>query len=180
MRSARLWSMAIVIVLSLLMASGPARADRKTTTFTSTFDGLTNSGGWSFDKLTLETIEPEGGNPGGYLRNRSLQASAAEPQTLAGFPRTIFHGNYRARNTMLIEVDLAVFDASVSTLGRPLTLILVDDGGTPGDPGDDCRVYKIGGHPTPMPTASGRSTAFASRPGARRSRRNGPCRAVPG
>jgi len=146
-------SMTVVVVLSALAVSGPARADRKTVTFTSGFDGLTNSGGWSFGNLAFETIEPEGGNPGGYLRNRFLDASAAEPRTLAGFRRTIFHGNYRARNTMLIEVDLAVFGASSSTWGRRLTVILVDDGGTPEDPSDDCRVYTIGGHPTP--TANG-------------------------
>lgn len=150
MRSVSFRWLAIVVVALTLLAPGPARAGRTKVTFTTTFDDLTNDGGWTFGNRTFETIEPQGGNPGGYLRNSFLDAFAAQPRTLAGFPRTIFHGHYRERNVTFVGIDLAVFGADFSTQGRPLTVILVDDNGTPEDPGDDCWVYRIGGHPTPM------------------------------
>jgi hypothetical protein len=140
----------LLATLIALPFSGPTQAAKMKVTFTVDFEDGVNHGGWSFGGSFYETIEQEGGNPGRYLHNTFLDTFAAQPRTLLGFQRTIFHGDYRARNVTFVGIDLAVFGADFTTQGRPLSVILVEDGGTPGDLIDDCRVYRVGGHPTPL------------------------------
>lgn len=120
--------------------------------FTEGFETGTNVGNWSFfgdPSNGIEVIEPSGGNPGAFLHSTCdalacLDTFAPQLRTQEGVA-SIFTGDYRANDVRSLSVDLAIFGpAFVTTGGRPLTLILRNDPGTPGDPFDDVVVYKLG------------------------------------
>ena len=48
-------------------------------TFTETFDGGSNQGGWTYGADSA--IVPTGGNPGPHIRARELDTFAPQPQT---------------------------------------------------------------------------------------------------
>lgn len=150
MRSARFRTVAAVVVWIAVLAIGQPQAARTMITFTEDFEDGINDGGWTFGGAFSERIEPDGGNPGAFLRNDFLDTFAAQPRTALGL-RTAFHGNYRERAVRFVGIDLAVFRVDSTTQGRPLSVILRDDAGTRDDTSDDCSVYRIGGHPTPAP-----------------------------
>jgi hypothetical protein len=153
MRSAS-WRVGVLVVSIVFLAAGSARAGKfKSTYFVGFEDGI-NEGGWTFGNPFIETRELEGGNPGAYIRSNLLDTFAAQPRTTLGLRRSIFHGDYRARGVTFVAIDLAVFSVDFSTQGRPLSLILFDDGGTPDVAIDDCSVFRVGGHPTPMPNGT--------------------------
>jgi len=139
----------IVTVLVWTVAASQAAQ----TTFTENFEGGSNIGGWTFGNTAFETIEPVGGNPGAFLRNDFLDTFAAQPRTTLGVVSP-FVGDYRAAGVRFVGIDLAVFSPGTTTAGRPLSVILFEDGGTPADSSDDCRAYRVGGHPTPMPNGN--------------------------
>jgi len=150
-------STALRFVLSFLVAgavltlanAGPPGL----TTFAENFEDGNNTGGWTFGNAAFEVIEPDGGNPGGFLRNFFLDTFAAQPRTTLGVASP-FTGDYRARGVRFVGIDLALFSVDFSAEGRPLSVILYSDGDTPDDSADDCRVFRIGGHPTPMPNGN--------------------------
>jgi hypothetical protein len=59
-----------------------------------------------------------------------------------------------------LGVDLAIFRVDFSADGRPLTLLLRHDPGTPDDPFDDTVVYQIGPRNVPPPNGQWRSYRF--------------------
>jgi hypothetical protein len=136
-------------------------------TFVETFD-RTNVGRWSFfgnPSNPIEVREASGGNPGAYLHSTCggldcLDTFAPELRTELGVA-SLFTGDYRAKGVTHLGVDLAVFGPpGVTTGGRPLTLILRHDPGTPGDPSDDAVVYRLGARNIPPPTGRWRSYLF--------------------
>lgn len=139
------------VILALLAAVAVSQAAQ--TTFTENFEGGSNVGGWTFGAPAFEVIEPAGGNPGAFLHNVFLDTFAAQPRTSLGVASP-FVGDYRAMGVRFVGIDLAIFSPNTTTAGRPLSVILYDDGGTPADLTDDCRVYRIGGHPAPMPNGN--------------------------
>ena len=122
------------------------------TTFTENFEGGNNTGGWTFGNA-FDLIEPVGGSPGAFLHNSFLDSFAAQPRTTLGVASP-FTGDYRAQGVSFVGIELALFAVDFSAQGRPLSVILYSDSGTPGDTTDDCRVHRVGGHPTPMPNGN--------------------------
>ena len=134
----------LVFVLAALVAlvlAWPALAVTTTTTITETFDTGTNEGAWTFGTGN-ETLEPEGGNPGAYLRDRSLVSFTPRASTSFGVA-SAFTGDYSGRGVTSVGIDLAVPSASGNYTGRTLTLILLNDNGTPGDLTDDWGAYTV-------------------------------------
>lgn len=129
---------------AVLLACAPAFAD----TFTETFDNGSNVGGWLYGGPG-ETIETSGGNPGAYLHSPSIDTFAPQPRTSG--PDSVFTGNFQARNVSVIGIDLITIAVDFSAAGRPLTLMLLSDAGTPGNPNDDWAAYLIGPQNVPVP-----------------------------
>jgi hypothetical protein len=141
------------VVAALFLASAPAFGD----SFTETFDGGSNVGGWLYGGPG-ETIETTGGNPGAYLHSPSLDTFAPQPRTSG--PDSVFTGNFQARNVMSLGIDLITIDVDFSAADRPLTLMLVSDAGTPGSPNDDWAAYLMGAD-VPEPGQGWLSYSFA-------------------
>jgi len=163
--------MLVPALLSLLAAavapqqSAPARK----ITFVESFEGPENAGGWSFfgnPANPIEVIEPAGGHPGRFLHSTCaglgcLDTFAPELRTQLG-SSSPFTGDYRANGVVELGVDLAVFGPpGVTTGGRPLSLILRNDGGTPSDASDDVVVARVGARN--IPAADGHWRAYSFR-----------------
>jgi len=134
----------------LLAVTAILAAPAGSMTFTETFEGGNNTGGWTFGNTFYEAILPTGGNPGAFLRNDFLDSFAPSARTTLGVDSP-FTGDYRARGVTAVEADFALFYVDSTSLGRPVTLILYSDAGTPDDASDDCSVYFKGGKPAPQP-----------------------------
>ena len=134
---------AATLGLVLTLAAAPALAD----TFTETFDGGSNVGGWTFGTGN-EVIESGGGNPGAYLHDLFVDTFAPQPRTSQP---SIFTGNLRQLGVSRIGIDLITFSVDFSAEGRPLTLMLISDQGTPADPDDDWAAYLMGPSNVPLP-----------------------------
>lgn len=133
----------------LLAATAPAE------TFTETFDGGSNVGGWSY--FPQEQIEPEGGNPGAYLHAWGLDTFAPWPSTTD--PTSVFCGDYRSAGVTTIGVDLITIAVDFSAEGRNCTLMLRDDNDTPEDISDDWVAFTLGEF-IPEPGEGWRSFTF--------------------
>jgi hypothetical protein len=72
----------------------------------------------------------------------------------------MFTGNYQELLVSEIGVDLITFDVDFSAEGRPLSLILVDDNGTPDEFSDDWGAYTIGPDNIPLPGEGWLSYSF--------------------
>jgi hypothetical protein len=139
------------------LALAPARA-AQTTVVTETFDGTIDQAAWRLG--TLDEIEPEGGTPGAYLRNRQLDAAVPEPVFVGALP-SAFLGDYRAEGVTDLGLDVNIFSAGIGVdARRPVSLVLGSDMGTPEDPGDDCEVYLVGSKHLPKPGSGWRSFGF--------------------
>ena len=157
--------MILASLLLLLSPQTPALASKMT--FVEGFETGTNTGRWSFfgnPDNPVEVIEPTGGNPGAFWHSTCtglacLDTFAPELRTELGVD-SIFTGDYRAKGVDSIGVDLALFDVDFSSAGRPLTLILRHDPGTPGDSSDDTVVYRLGTRNVPPPDGQWRTYRF--------------------
>ena len=129
----------IVLVPIVALATGTVPAADQT--FVETFDsGSANEGGWTFGGPS-GSFPGSGGNPGAYLASGLLDTFAPMPRTtLVG---SLFTGDFRKRGVSSIGLDLNTFQAG-STGGRPLTLMLIHDNQTPGNPNDDTAAYFLG------------------------------------
>jgi hypothetical protein len=145
----RLVSVALSLALALLGSSAGAA------TFVETFDGGGNTGGWTFG--ASEVIAAAGGNPGAFLHVTGLDTFAPQPRTSAP---SLFTGDFRANGVTQFGVDLVTLAVDFSAEGRPLTLMLVSDNGTPADPDDDWAAYLIGPTNVPLPGQGWRSYLF--------------------
>ena len=145
------------ILAAVVLSSGPALASTANT-FTETFTGGSNVGGWLYGGPG-ETIEAAGGNPGAYYHSPTLDTFAPQPRTSG--PDSVFTGNYRTRNITAIGLDLITISVDFSAAGRPLTLMLVSDAGTPADPNDDWAAYFMGAVNVPVPGQGWASFSFA-------------------
>ena len=137
--------------------------------FVETFDRNSNEGNWSFvgdPDNRVETIEKDGGNPGAFLHARCqyplgcLDTYAPQLRTQLN-TSSIFTGDYRASGVTHVGVDLAIFGPEyVTTEGRPLSLVLRNDNGTPDDLSDDIRVFYVGTKGIPQPNGRFKSFIF--------------------
>jgi hypothetical protein len=126
-------------LLFIVMASAWAVA-AGAETFTETFDGGSNVGGWSY--FPQELIETDGGNPGSYLHAWGLDTYA--PWPTASEEGTIFSGDYRAMGVSSIGVDLTTIAVDFSADERNCTITLRDGNDTPFDYSDDWVAFKLG------------------------------------
>jgi len=111
-----------------------AAAAAEIPTFIETFDGgPVNDGQWRL--FGPESYPMTGGNPGRYLRTTNLDTWAPWLTTTA--PSSTFYGNWREAGVIGFGVDINIFAVSITSAGRPATLMLVHDNGTPGDYSDD-------------------------------------------
>ncbi|MDM7915528.1 MAG: hypothetical protein QUU85_09740 [Candidatus Eisenbacteria bacterium] len=142
---------AAALAAAFVLSPAAALADQ----FVETFDGGSNTGGWTYGAPT-EVIESNGGNPGAYLHASGLDTYAPQPRTTQP---SIFSGDFRAAGVTSIGVDLATFYVDFSAEGRPLSLMLYSDNGTPGDDLDDWAAYTMGEN-IPIPGEGWRSYDF--------------------
>jgi hypothetical protein len=141
----------------VLLASAPSA--RAQTTVVETFDGGSNEGGWTWSGPS-QSVPPSGGNPGPYLYIPFLDTFAPQPRTAAGLDSE-FTGSYQAAGVASIGIDLITFDVDFSAGGRPLSLMLMSDAGTPGNGGDDWGAYIVGPDNIPLPGEGWLSYDFA-------------------
>jgi hypothetical protein len=158
---------ASLIVLALL-ASPQTTARGPTIAFVEDFEDGANTGGWSFfgnPANPIEVIEPDGGNPGRFLHSTCaglgcLDTFAPQLRTQVGVD-SVFTGDYRADGVTRLGVDLAIYGPEfVTTGGRPLTLMLHSDPGTPFDSFDDVIIYRVGNKNIPRPDGRWKSYRF--------------------
>jgi hypothetical protein len=127
------------------------------TTFVETFEEGSNEGAWSWGTGN-ESISPLNGNPGAFLQDLTLSSCCPAASTALG-TNSAFTGNYRARGVSSVGIDLITLDASSGVGGRPLSVILVNDSGTPGDFDDDLGAFFIGDTNIPDPGVPGLTPA---------------------
>lgn len=113
------------------------------TSFVETFDSRRNVGGWSFHTTHRPVYEDAGGNTGGYLHDPQVVTFAPSPGTTIG-DTSIFHGNYREKMITSVGIDLRSIDYEWDITTRYLTLMVMNDNGTPEDVVDDWGAYFIG------------------------------------
>ena len=121
-----------------------------------TFDGgaASNVGAWTYG--IAPTYPSTGGNPTWYLRTQGLDTYAPQLRTQGA---SVFTGNYKSRRVSAIGVDLRTFAVDFSAADRPLTLMLINDNGTPGNANDDWAAYVMGPN-VPVPTDPWKSYDF--------------------
>ena len=104
-----------------------------------TFENGVNIGSWSFG-TGGGGIAGTGGNPGAYWREGQIDTFAPQARTEWG-TSSPFVGDYRINGVSQISVDFQLFAVDFSAAERPLTLLLVEDNGTPNDFDDDWGAY---------------------------------------
>ncbi len=133
--------MRVVCVIAMMAAGSASGA-----VFVEPFTGGTNVGLWTYGGAM--STQTTGGNPDWYRRVDDVDTFAPQLRTQG---ESLFTGDYRARNVTSLGVDLKTFAVDFSAAERPLTLMLVEDNGTPGDSSDDWAAYTIGALDVPVP-----------------------------
>lgn len=132
----------------MVRAKGVAPSGEEVT-FVETFDDESNVGSWTWGTGN-EFINPINGNPGPYLRDNTLSTCCPALSTWPG-TSSIFTGDFRAKGVTSVGVDLVTNNASSGVDGRPLSLILVNDNGSPGDYEGKWGAYFVGDVNIPKP-----------------------------
>lgn len=110
-------------------------------TVAETFETGSNQGAWTWGTGNEAFIETNG-NPGRYLRDLTLVTYIPRASTSFGV-QSVFTGDYRSRNVASIGIDMAIPYASYPVTGRTVTLILLNDNGTPSDLSDDWGAFTV-------------------------------------
>lgn len=147
--------MAVVIAIALLAVVGTAAAGDKHVTFTETFDNAGNEGNWTFGIPPIEVYQNQGGNPGWWLHSTCegldcLDTFAPQPSTTPMGAENQFTGNYRERGVSHVGIDLQTIYVDFGAGGRPLTVMLINDNGNPGNFSDNWGAYYIGAENVPL------------------------------
>ena len=85
---------------------------------------------------------------GRHLREDYLVTFTPRASTDFG-TASIFTGDYNARNVASVGIDMAIPYVSGTVTGRTVTLILLNDNGTPGDLEDDWGAFTVTDLPIP-------------------------------
>lgn len=148
---AALWT--LLVVLFTGGAGVLAQGTGSPVTTTETFETGSNEGSWTWGS-GYEYFVDTNGNPGRYVRDSSLVTYIPRASTSFG-TQSVFTGDYRGRNVASVGIDLAIPYASYSVTGRTVTLILLNDNGTPDDLGDDWGAYTVTDLPIPPTGVAG-------------------------
>jgi hypothetical protein len=123
------------------------------TTYTETFETGTNEGGWVWGTGNEYFVEING-NPGRYLRESHLVSFTPKASTSFGV-QSAFTGDYRTRNVSSVGIDMAIASVDLNVSSRKLTLILLNDNGTPDDLSDDWGAFTVTDLPVPPTGVAG-------------------------
>lgn len=132
---------------------GWAQAAEVRITTTETFETGANKGKWTWGAGTDYFVEFNG-NPGRYLRESYLVTYTPRASTSFGV-QSVFTGDYHTRNVASVGIDMAVASVSGSVTGRNVTLILLNDNGTPQDLQDDWGAFTVTNLPIPNTGVAG-------------------------
>jgi len=94
-------------------------------------------------------IAGAGGNPAAHLQDTTLDSCCPTARTGSG-ASSPFAGDYRSMGVTSVGIDLFLAYVDFSAGGRPLTLFLQNDKGTPSNTGDDFGAYFIGPDNVPL------------------------------
>ena len=130
-----------VLLLLFSFALASARAG-----FIETFEDGTNIGDWRLTTSTDPIIEPNGGNPGAYLRQ---QVDTTTPTWGTSTRSNPFVGNYTKLGVEAISFDLQIF-AGIGSPPRNATLILYSSLGSH-DPLKSVTAYALGPDVSDLP-----------------------------
>ena len=133
------WALA-ALCLSVGFASR-ARAAEVPVTTAETFETRTNEGGWTWGTGN-EYFLDFNGNPGRYLRESHLVTFTPRASTSFGV-RSVFTGDYHARNVASVGIDMAIASVDLNVSSRRVTLILLNDNATPDDLRDDWGAFTV-------------------------------------
>lgn len=137
----------LVAAAFLIAGSFVGGAQAVEVTTVETFESGTNTGNWLWGTGT-EAFVVGGDAHGRYLRESHLVTFTPRASTDFGTP-SIFTGDYRSRSVSSVGIDLAIADVSDIVTGRTITLILLNDNGTPGNLEDDWGAYTVTDMPIP-------------------------------
>lgn len=132
-------------MVSCLAAFAVAAEVRVTTT--ETFESGSNQGGWTWGSNNGYLVDVNG-NPGWYFRDPGLVTFTPRASTSFGV-ESVFTGDYKARNVDSVGIDMAISFVRGAVSGRTVTLILLNDNGTPDDLRDDWGAFKVTDLPIP-------------------------------
>lgn len=118
--------------------------------FSEGFEAGTNEGSWTWG-TGAEAIQPLNGNPDAFLADMTLNSSVPWLRTPDEGSTSIFTGDYRTRGVRSLGVDLITLDASHGVGGRYLTVLLINNNGTPEDVDDDLWSWSVGDTVIPDP-----------------------------
>lgn len=134
----------IVFCALACIAAAPVAAQ---VTFVEEFTGGSNTGDWTYFAPS-ELIESSGGNPGAYLHAFNLDTTRPRVRTTTP---SVFTGDYRARQVSSVGIDL-ITHSTQFPYGGDTSVLLYNDGGTPGQNDDDWAFYRLG---DPVPPVGG-------------------------
>ena len=145
-----------VLMAAIAAAAAPAVAGETSvtalTTFTETFD-VTNDGGWTFG-TGYEYVDAVSGHPGACLRDDNLATAIPKASTSFGVSSP-FTGDWASRNVVSVGIDLATIYAEGSIATMPLSIIILNDNGTPLDLTDDWGAFLVTDQIVPQPGVIG-------------------------
>lgn len=147
-----------VLALAGAVAGASLASPAGAATFVETFTSA-NEGAWGYG-VGNESVHTSGGHPGAYLYEPLVDTFAPQPRTALGLASE-FTGDYQALGVTAVGIDLITFDVDFSAAGRPLSLILYSDNGTPGNFSDDWGAYTIGPSNIPLPGEGWKAYDFA-------------------
>jgi hypothetical protein len=137
--------------------TGPARAAETRVTTTETFETGTNEGVWTWGTGSDEIVDANG-NPGRYLRETHLVTFTPRASTSFGV-ESAFTGDYRARKVASVGIDMAIASVDGNVSSRRVTLILLNDNGTPDNLHDDWGAFTVTDLPLPPTGVAGKTEA---------------------
>ena len=128
-------------------------ANAQTVTTTETFETGSNVGNWIWGTGS-ETFVTGTDSHGRYLREDYLVTFTPRASTDFGVA-SVFTGDYRSRNVQSVGIDMAIPYVSGTVTGRTVTLILLNDNGTPDDLEDDWGAFTVADLPIPPTGVAG-------------------------
>jgi hypothetical protein len=133
MQPAQLALTGLTLAFPAVAATAQQCGSQQSTDFSSA-----NLGNWRWGGPN-EAVVASGGFSGAYLRSTDLDTFAPQLSTQGS---SAFTGDYRAAQVTSLGVDLQSYAIDFPTsCGRPLSLLLENDNGTPGNFNDDVYVY---------------------------------------
>ena len=145
--SRSIWKGIAAAIFTVGCLAGWVEAAEVPVTTVETFETGTNVSGWTWGTGS-DVIADNDGNPGRYLRETYLVTFTPRASTDFGV-QSVFTGDYRSRHVASVGIDMAIPFVSGNVSGRTVTLILLNDNGTPDDLEDDWGAFTVTDLPIP-------------------------------